>query len=241
MKRLRVAVIGARGRMGRFACEFLSARPELELVAELGREHDLASALRAWPGAVALDVTVAGLGFAHGCAILEAGARPVIGTSGVSRAAAGELDELARARGLGGIVVPNFSLGMALLNRAAAELAPHFASVTIIERHHETKRDAPSGSARDTAGRLERLRPEQPAIPILSVRAPGLYAHQEVLFGAAGETLTLRHDMLGPLAFGPGLLAAVRYAAEARDVAFGLEVALKGASHVAKPGLARSN
>ncbi len=104
-------------------------------------------------------------------------------------------------------------------------LATAFASVTIVERHHEKKRDAPSGSARDTAERLERRRGGVP-VPILSVRAPGLYAHQEVLFGAPGETLTLRHDMLGPEAFGPGILAALRYAARARGVSFGLEAAL---------------
>jgi 4-hydroxy-tetrahydrodipicolinate reductase len=114
---------------------------------------------------------------------------------------------------------------MACLNRAAEALAASFPSVTIVERHHEGKRDAPSGSARDTAARLERLRGGA-SVPILSVRAPGLYAHQEVLFGGPGETLVLRHDMLGPEAFGPGLLAALRYAARAQGVAFGLEAAL---------------
>lgn len=222
---LAVAVVGARGRLGRFACELLRAQAGLTLVAELGREHELASVLAECGARVVLDVTSAGLGAAHGRAILAAGLRPVIGTSGVSRAEAEELDRLARARGLGGIVVPNFSLGMLQLNRAAALLARSFASVSIVERHHERKRDAPSGSARDSAERLSALRDGAP-VPIVSVRAPGLYAHQEVLFGGPGETLLLRHDMLGPEAFGPGLLMALRYAAQAQGVAYGLEAAV---------------
>jgi 4-hydroxy-tetrahydrodipicolinate reductase len=223
--RRRVAVIGARGRFGRFACALLSSSAEFELVAELGREHALAVVLRECGAELVLDATVAGRGALHGRLALDAGLRPVIGTSGVSRAEAAELDHLARARGLGGLVVPNFSMGMATLNRAAELVARSFASVSIVERHHEKKRDAPSGSARATAERLARVLGSG-NVPIVSVRAPGLYAHQEVLFGAPGETLTLRHDMLGPEAFGPGLVCALRHAAEATGVAFGLEAAL---------------
>jgi len=211
--------------MGRFACELLGTSAGFELVAEIDREHALEPVLRESGAEVALDVTVAGLGAEHGRRILAAGARPVIGTSGVTRAEALELDSIARARDLGGIVVPNFSLGIACLNRAAEELARSFPSVSIIERHHERKKDAPSGTSRDTAERI-RARRGGETVPILSVRLPGSYAHQEVIFGAPGETLTLRHDMLGPEAFGPGLLAALRYAARARGVAFGLEAAL---------------
>lgn len=225
MSALRVAVVGARGRLGRFACAHLRASAGFEVVAEIGREHDLATVLRESGAEAALEATVAGRGAAHARAILEAGVRVVVATSGVTREDAAVLDRLARSRALGGIVVPNFSLGMALLNRAAELLARAFLSVTIVERHHERKRDAPSGSARDTAERIERLREGGP-VPIVSVRTPGAYAHQEVLFGAPGETLALRHDMLGPDAFGPGILAALRFAARAEGVAYGLEVAL---------------
>jgi 4-hydroxy-tetrahydrodipicolinate reductase len=222
---LRVAVVGARGRMGSFACELLRRSPGFELVAELEREHDLGLALQEVSPDLALDLTAAGLGAAHGTTMLEAGVRPVIGTSGVTRAQTGELDRLARARHLGGIVVPNFSMGIACLNRAAEELARMFPTVTIVERHHERKKDAPSSTARDTAERLQARRGGAP-VPIHSVRAPGLYAHQEVLFGAPGETLSLHHDMLGPEAFGPGIVAALRHASRAHGVAFGLEAAL---------------
>jgi len=211
--------------MGSFACELLRRSPGFDLVAELEREHDLGLALQECAPQLALDLTAAGLGAAHGSTMLAAGVRPVIGTSGVTRAETAELDRLARARRLGGIVVPNFSLGIACLNRAAEEFARSFPTVTIVERHHERKKDAPSGTARDTAERLQARRGGAP-VPIHSVRAPGLYAHQEVLFGAPGETLSLHHDMLGPEAFGPGLLAALRYASSAQGVAFGLEAAL---------------
>jgi 4-hydroxy-tetrahydrodipicolinate reductase len=224
-ERLRVAVVGARGRMGTFAGELLRRSEEFELAAELEREHDLALALRECGADLGLDLTVAGLGAAHGRTLLTCGVRPVIGTSGVTRAEAARLDELARERALGGIVVPNFSLGMACLNRAAEELVRCFPAVTIVERHHERKKDAPSSTARDTAERLQARRGGA-SVPIHSVRSPGSYAHQEVLFGSPGETLSLRHDMLGPEAFGPGILAALRYAARARGVAFGLEAAL---------------
>jgi 4-hydroxy-tetrahydrodipicolinate reductase len=224
MKPVAVAVIGARGRLGRVACASVRKSEAFQLVAELGREHDLEAVLRECGARVALDATSAGQGFAQGCRLLAAGVRPLIGTSGVTRAEAEELDRRARAIGLGGLVVPNFSLGMVQLNRVVTLLACEFPSVSIVERHHHRKRDAPSSSARDTAERLQSLRGED--VPIVSVRAPGLYAHQEVLFGAPGETLTVRHDMLGPESFGPGILRALAHAARAEGVAFGLEAAL---------------
>jgi len=229
LARVPVAVIGAHGRLGRFACELLRREARFELVAELGREQRLEAVLPECGAVLALDVTVAGFGAQHGRALLAAGIRPVIGTSGVTRAEAAELDVLARARGLGGLVVPNFSLGMAWLNRAAELLVRGgaFRDVVLVERHHAEKRDAPSSTARDTAARLEAAGAPAP-VPIQSVRAAGLYAHQEVLLGAPGETLTLRHDMLGPAAFGAGILAALRHALTARGVAWGLEAALDG-------------
>ena len=150
--------------------------------------------------------------------------RPVIGTSGVTREEALRLDRRARELELGGLVVPNFSLGMLHVQHAAAELARHFERAEIVELHHDKKKDAPSSTARDTAERLGALRGRP--IPIHSVRLPGLYAHQEVLFGAPGELVTLRHDTLTPEAFCPGILLALRHATRARGVAFGLEAAL---------------
>lgn len=239
--RVRVAVVGARGRLGACACAALRGSAAHELVGELDRDDDWPRLLESLGATVALDATAAGLGARHGTAMLERGVRPVIGTSGVSVAQNDALDALARARGLGGIVVPNFSLGAVLVQRVAVELARHFADVEIVELHHERKRDAPSGTAAETARRIAAERGASvgsdagsgaargelvEGVRVHSVRLPGLYAHQEILLGAPGELITLRHDMLGPEAFARGILAAIDYAATARGVARGLEVAL---------------
>jgi 4-hydroxy-tetrahydrodipicolinate reductase len=224
--RLPIAVVGARGRLGALACEVIEGASDLQLVARLAREDVLERALPASGARIVLECTRAGLGFEHARRILALGLRPVVGTSGVSLEETRALDEDARARKLGGIVVPNFSLGMWLLQRAALEAARHFPRCEIVEMHHEQKLDAPSGTALDTAERIRAQRPGAAAPPIHSVRLPGLYAHQLVLFGSAGESYTLRHDMSGPAAFAPGILAALRYAARAVGVARGLDAAL---------------
>jgi 4-hydroxy-tetrahydrodipicolinate reductase len=238
-----VVVIGARGRLGAFACELLRSRAEFDVRGQFASGDSWPQAVRALAPCVALEATRAGLGFEHGLALLEAGARPVIGTSGVSPEQNRELDRRARELGLGGLVVPNFSVGALLLQRACEEAARHFADAEIVELHHERKRDAPSGTALETARRIAAARRDRQqgagasadaaargevhdGVRIHSVRLPGLYAHQEVLFGAAGETLTLRHDMHGPQAFGPGILAALRYAWTAEGIGRGIELAL---------------
>lgn len=232
---LRVAVVGATGRMGRFACELLSRSPGYALAGAIGRSDDLGVRLRDQRPDVALDVTHAGLGYEHGRTILASGVRPVIGTSGVTLDENRALDAQARELRLGGLVVPNFSLGMWLLQRAAVEAASHFARTEIVEMHHETKRDAPSGTALDTAERIARARGDEASVPIHSVRLPGMYAHQLVLFGADGEVYTLRHDMHGPQAFAVGILRALDHAAHAVGVGRGIGVALEHASDAARP------
>lgn len=224
----RVAIVGAGGRLGALAVRAVEADPELDLVARIERGMDLETSLRDSRAAVALDATAAGLGFEHAQRMLKLGVRPVIGTSGVQPAEVESLDRLARERQLGGLVVPNFALGMVLLQRAALEAAQHFADFELIEMHHERKKDAPSGTAANLARRMQALRedPQQP-VPIHSVRLPGLYAHQLVIFGGAGETYTLRHDMAGPEGFAPGIRAALRYARGALGVQLGLEHALE--------------
>lgn len=206
--------------MGRFADELLCADDGFNVTDRLDRDSDLAEALHRSEARVALDFTVAGLGLSHGMALLESGIRPVIGTSGVSADQTAALDAEARRLGLGGLVVPNFSLGMWALQRAAELAAQHLPSAAIVELHHEHKVDSPSGTSLHTRELLGAK------VPIHSVRLPGLYAHQEVILGGPGETLTLRHDMHGPQAFGPGIIAALRYAACANGVGRGLGLAL---------------
>ncbi len=226
-ERIPIAIIGASGRMGRFAAKLLERSDAFALVASIGRRDDLGAVLRKTKPTVALDVTRAGLGFEHGAAMLEAGVRPLIGTSGVSLKENASLDRIARELGLGGLVVPNFSLGMCLLQRAAVEAAKHFTSAEIVEMHHERKKDAPSGTSLDTAERMRAARGAGSSeIPIHSVRLPGLYAHQIVTFGAAGETYTLRHDMSDTTAFGPGILRGLEHASKALGVGRGIQLAL---------------
>ncbi|MCE9594997.1 MAG: 4-hydroxy-tetrahydrodipicolinate reductase [Planctomycetes bacterium] len=226
--KLPVAVIGASGRVGRLACALIAASSEFELVGAWSREDDWIGALRASGARVALEATVAGRGAVHGLALLEADVRPLIATSGVGVEDNERLDRVARERGLGGLVVPNFSLGSLLMQRFAAEAARHIARAEIIELHHADKVDAPSGTSLETARRIALARGERSeTTPIHSVRLPGLYAHQEVIFGAAGESLTLRHDMSGPEAFAPGILAGLRYVARCSGVGRGLELALE--------------
>jgi len=221
----RVAVVGASGRLGAVAARAIEASPEFALALRIERGMDLGRSLRDCGAALALDATTAGLGAEHGRIMLECGVRPVIGTSGVSPAEAQALDALAQSRGLGGLVVPNFSLGIVLLERAALEAARHYAACELIEMHHERKRDAPSGTALHL-GRALAAEREGREVPIHSVRLPGLYAHQLAIFGAPGETYTLRHDMSGPEGFAPGILAALRHALQAQGVRVGLVHAL---------------
>lgn len=219
---LRVAVVGALGRMGRFTRELLARSAGFEVVAAVGSREDLAAALARSGAAVAVDFTVAGRGAAHGAAMLEAGVRPLIGTSGVTPEDLERLDGLARARGLGGLVVPNFSRGVWLQQRLALEAVRWFGDVEIVEEHHADKVDAPSGTAADTARQLAAARGGDAPVPIHSLRLPGLYSNQTVVFGGPGEVLRLAHESYGLDAFGPGILAGLRYAARARDMRSGI-------------------
>lgn len=225
--RLRVALIGVHGRLGRSAAASVEAERDFEIVARIGAKEDLAGALAASRPDVAFEATRAGLGFAHARTLLEHGVRPLIATSGVTPDEVARLDTLARERSLGGLVAPNLSLGMWILQRAVLEAVRWFPHVEIVELHHEKKRDAPSGTALDTARRIERAAEHARPVPIHSVRLPGLYAHQEVLLGSTGELLTFRHDMSGPEAFRAGIVAGLRYVSQASGVESGIEAAFR--------------
>lgn len=224
-RRQRVAVIGASGRLGSFACRQLEASSEFELVARIGSGDDLASALRSSGATIAIESTRAGLGLEHGLACLEQGVRPLVATSGVDEEQNARLDARARELGLGGLVAPNLSLWMAHLQRAALAAAADAVRIEIVEMHHEKKRDAPSGTALDLAFRLRAARNGED-VPIHALRMPGVYARHDVVFGSAGETYTLRHEALGPEAFASGLAVALRHVARASGVARGLAAAL---------------
>lgn len=205
-------------------------------------QSDLSAALRESGAAVVVDFTRAEAAFANAQRALAAGVSPVIGTTGMAAAQIGELGRIAEERGVGAVVAPNFALGAVLMMRFAAQAARYMPEVEIIELHHEKKPDAPSGTAIKTAEMIRAARaPERlprpleemkiegsrggdfDGIHIHSVRLPGYVAHQEVIFGGLGQTLTLRHDSIDRVSFMPGVLLACRRVRGLKGLVYGLE------------------
>ncbi len=237
---IRVGVNGSRGRMGREVVKAVAACDDLQLVSETDLGDDLEGAIARGQAEVVVDFTVPDVVAQAARTVLEAGARPVIGTTGLTPEDIDELASLARERGLGGIIAPNFALGAVLTMHYAAHAARFLPNVEIIELHHEKKLDTPSGTARLTAEKIAASRREPATttagkpgapfrggvvadVPIHSVRLPGLVAHQEVVFGAPGQTLTIRHDSLSRESFMPGVIMAVRAAPRLNELVVGLD------------------
>lgn len=241
MAAVRVGVNGARGKMGTVAVQAVQSSDGMELVFSADREDDLGALIAASGAEVVVDFTLPSAVFENTMTIIRSGARPLVGTTGLKQ---GEIslirDELVK-RELGGIVAPNFSLGALLMMKLAAEAGAYFSDVEIIETHHEAKIDAPSGTARLTAKAIAEERDNETAAPspgesgtsrgelhhgilIHSVRLPGKMAHQEVVFGGMGETLTIRHDSISRSCFVPGILLAVRRVMEITGLECGLSL-----------------
>ncbi len=205
---IRVAVCGAAGRMGQAVCEAVDGADDTALAARadpaLGVELDdvLGDA------DVVVDFTTPSVALANLRTCLLAGVHTVVGTTGFDLDAARAASESA-GPGANCFVAPNFAIGAVLLMEAAQRIAPHMPECEILELHHEHKLDAPSGTAKRTA-ELIRAAGGNVHEPIHSVRLPGLVAHQEVIFGGEGQTLSLRHDSIDRRSFMPGVLLAVR-------------------------------
>ncbi|CAN3983058.1 4-hydroxy-tetrahydrodipicolinate reductase [Kitasatospora purpeofusca] len=241
---LRVAVIGAKGRIGSEAVKAVEAAPDLELVAALGRGSDLAELTGAGVQvAVELTHPDSVMGNLDHC--LSHGIHVVTGTTGwTEERLATVRGQLAAAPELGLLVAPNFSIGAVLGMKFAQAAARYFESVEVVELHHDHKADAPSGTATRTAQLIAAARaeagraPQQDptthglpgargadvdGVPVHSVRLRGLLAHQQVMFGDDGETLTIRHDSLHHSSFMPGILLGVRKVVETPGLTLGLE------------------
>jgi 4-hydroxy-tetrahydrodipicolinate reductase len=244
MSKLRVAVLGARGRIGSEAVRAVEGADDMELVAALDKDDKL-EALTEAGAQVAVDLThpdsvMGNLEFCVGH-----GVHGVVGTTGWTDERFGRLRTwLEASPGTGVLVAPNFSIGAVLTMRFAQQAARFFESVEVVELHHPNKADAPSGTAARTArliaaARAEAGCPPQPdatasaldgargadvdGVPVHSVRLRGLLAHQEVLFGDTGETLTIRHDSLHHSSFMPGILLGVRRVVGTPGLTVGLE------------------
>jgi 4-hydroxy-tetrahydrodipicolinate reductase len=203
---IRVAVSGASGRMGSATCAAVEGAQDMELVARIDPSLgvELAPALSEHHPDVLVDFSIPSSAVANIRTAVAAGVHVVVGTTGF------DLDEIRGLQGANVFIAPNFAIGAVLMMLFAAQATKHMRAAEIIELHHDRKVDAPSGTAALTAQRMHEAAPEKPAPPIHSVRLPGLVAHQEVILGDVGQTLTIRHDSLDRESFMPGVLLAVR-------------------------------
>jgi 4-hydroxy-tetrahydrodipicolinate reductase len=242
---VRVGVLGAKGRVGSEVCLAVEAAGDTELVAAVDADDSL-DALAA--AEVVVDFTHPDVVMDNLRWCIDHGLHCVVGTTGFDEARFAALREtLADAPGVGVLVAANFSIGAVLMMRFAAAAAPFYESVEIVELHHPDKADAPSGTSRRTAELVGAARrdaglgpvpdatstglggargAEVDGVHIHSVRARGLVAHQEVVLGGPGETLTIRHDSMDRTSFTPGVLAAVRVIGDHPGLTVGLEQVL---------------
>jgi len=212
-----VAVSGAAGKMGETVCRAVEAADDMKLTgrADPALDTELADVLEA--ADVVVDFTRPDTALDNARACLEAGVHCVMGTTGA---------DFAQLEGVGSanlFVAPNFAIGAVLMMEAAKLAAAHMPECEIVELHHDRKLDAPSGTATRTAELIEAAGGNVHR-PIHSLRLPGLVAHQEVVFGGLGQTLTIRHDSISRESFMPGVLLAVRRVGSLdHSPAFGLE------------------
>jgi 4-hydroxy-tetrahydrodipicolinate reductase len=218
---LRVVVAGAAGRMGRLVVPFLAAADGIELAGTLVRGSDAAAVLEAARPDVLVDFTLANVSRELAPLATERGISPVVGTSGLSDADVGALRRACERAGVGGLLVPNFSVGAVLQMRHAAELAAVLRLAALREVHHPGKKDRPSGTALATARRVEQAGGGR--VEIQSERREGALAEQELLFAGEGEEVTLRHVVRDRRAYLPGVLLAVRHVRALRGLHVGLE------------------
>ncbi|HEV3124228.1 MAG TPA: 4-hydroxy-tetrahydrodipicolinate reductase [Candidatus Dormibacteraeota bacterium] len=227
---LRVAVSGARGRVGSEVVAALRAEAGFACAAEVDVDDDLGAALRDSSARVLVDFTTPAAGMGNAITAIELGVSVVVGTTGLGPSGVERIRDACRAASIGGCVIPNFALGAALLMWLSELCAPHFETCEIVETHHAGKLDAPSGTALRTAERLLAAREghafsrNEPSTTTLagtrggslggaalhSLRIDGAVADQSVIFGAVGQTLALTHRTTSRAAFIPGVLLAAR-------------------------------
>jgi 4-hydroxy-tetrahydrodipicolinate reductase len=203
---IRVAVSGAAGRMGQAVCETVEGADDTELTGKADPTLGMALTDVLADADVVVDFTTPDTALANAEACLEAGVHVVIGTTGFDIDA---LQLAAESSQANCFVAPNFAIGAVLLMQVSRAIAPHMPECEIVELHHDKKLDAPSGTAKRTAKLISGAGGNVHE-PIHSVRLPGLVAHQEVIFGGEGQTLSVRHDSIDRRSFMPGVLLAVR-------------------------------
>lgn len=259
---INVIIAGPRGKMGKEAVNMVSRQEGIRLVACLDRKNngktlmeveelpdlnvpiyeDLNECFRSVDADVLIDLTVPEVGYIHTKAAIEHNIRPVVGTTGFTNEQIIELKELAKQKNIGGIIAPNFAIGAVLMMKFSQIAAKYLPNVEIIEKHHDQKIDAPSGTAVKTAELIMESRgykkqghpdehetingargAEYEGMHIHSVRLPGLVAHQEVIFGGPGQLLTIKHDSFNRASFMDGVKVSVEKVMELNELIYGLE------------------
>jgi 4-hydroxy-tetrahydrodipicolinate reductase len=221
---IRVVVSGAGGRMGSTVCDAVEGADDMELAGKadpaLGTSLD--EALEQSKPDVVVEFSIPDTVFDNAMLCLERGVQVVVGATGMTAGQVKKLDKAARTSDANCFIAPNFAIGAVLMMEAAKLVAPHMPDCEIIELHHDQKVDAPSGTAKRTAELIAReTGGKEP--PIHSVRLPGLVAHQEIVFGGVGQTLSIRHDSIARESFMPGVLLAVRKVGGLDGLVIGLE------------------
>lgn len=241
MSLIRVLINGCRGRMGQESVKAVTEDTGLELVAQTDIGDNLSEKIIQAKAQVVVDFTVATVVMENAVAIIESGARPVIGTSGLLSEQISQLQELCKMHNNGGLIAPNFAIGAVLMMKYAQDAAKYFPNAEVIELHHDRKLDSPSGTAIKTANLIAESRnminekvDEEEIIPgargaeahgirIHSVRLSGLVAHQEVIFGGQSQTFKIRHDSIHRDSFMPGLCLACKKVMHLKELVYGLE------------------
>lgn len=237
----RVIVNGALGKMGSLACETLKNHHDFEVVGQLTRHDNLAKAIEETQAQIVIELTRADCVFENSLIIVNQGAKPVIGASGLTDTQIKELIARCQTKKIGGIIAPNFSIGAILMMNFAAQAAKYLTEVEIIETHHQQKLDSPSGTALKTAEMIaaSRTRPKHSLslkelvpgargctyhdINIHSLRLPGFLASQQVIFGNKGESLTISHNSIDRSCFMPGIVLACQKVIHLDQLIYGLE------------------
>jgi len=238
---IKVLVNGAKGRMGSEAVKAISNDSNLQLVGQCDVGDDLAALIKQSGAQVVVDLTAASAGFTNTQIILNAGACPVIGTSGFQVEQVNQLQALATQKRLGGLIAPNFSLGAVLMMKFAAEAAKYLPDAEIIEAHSPQKEESPSGTGIRTAELIAAARTkaavvcsdkellegargaELKGVKLHSIRLPGVVAQQTVFFGGLSETLKIEHNSQHRESFMPGICLACKEVVKRSELVYGLE------------------
>ncbi|MCG6200047.1 4-hydroxy-tetrahydrodipicolinate reductase [Psychromonas antarctica] len=238
---IKVIVNGAKGRMGSEAVKAIENDPQLQLVGQCDFGDDLAVLIKQSGAQVVVDLTTASAGFTNTQIIINAGASPVIGTSGFQTEQVNQLQALAAEKQIGGLIAPNFSVGAVLMMKFAAQAGKYLPDVEIIEAHSPQKEESPSGTGIRTveliaAARIKAATPcsdkeliegargaELHGIKLHSIRLPGVVAQQTVFFGGLSETLKIEHNSQHRESFMPGICLACKEVVKRHELVYGLE------------------